>query len=142
MGDVTYRTLAVNGVELHLAEAGEGPLVVLAHGFPELAYSWRHQLPALAAAGFRVVAPDQRGYGRSSRPEAVEDYDIHHLTGDLVGILDDLGEERAVVVGHDWGSMVATHMALLHRDRVAGVVNMSVPFLARGPVPPLSAMQA
>ena len=80
--------------------------MLLAHGFPELAYSWRHQLPALAAAGYRVVAPDQRGYGRSSRPEAVDDYDIAHLTGDLVGLLDDAGEEQAVVVGHDWGSMV------------------------------------
>src|SRR4051794_26077239 len=100
------RTLAVNGVELHVVEEGSGKPVILSHGFPELAYSWRHQLPALAAAGYRAVAPDQRGYGHSSRPEAIEDYDIVHLTDDLVALLDDLGEEKAVFVGHDWGAMV------------------------------------
>ena len=86
---------------------------MLAHGFPELAYSWRHQIPALAAAGYRVLAPDQRGYGRSSRPEAIEDYDIVHLTDDLLGLLDDVGAEKAVFVGHDWGSMVVWQLALL-----------------------------
>ncbi len=138
---IRERTLSTNGVELHLTEAGEGPLVVLSHGFPELAYSWRHQLPALAAAGYHVVAPDQRGYGRSSRPEPVDDYDIHHLTDDLLGILDDLGEEQAVFVGHDWGSMVVSQLSLLHPERALGVVNMSVPFLARGPVSPITAMR-
>src|SRR4029453_17448700 len=97
---VRSRTVSTNGVDLHLREAGEGPVVLLAHGFPELAYSWRHQLPALAAAGYRAGAPHPRGYGRSSRPEAIADYDIHHLVGDLVGILDDLGASQAVVVGH------------------------------------------
>lgn len=131
-----------DGVDLHLTEAGEeGPVVVLAHGFPELAYSWRHQLPALAAAGYRAVAPDQRGYGRSSRPADVEAYDIHHLTADLVAVLDDIGEEQAVVVGHDWGSMVASHLALLHPQRVRGLVNMSVPHLPRGAVAPITAMR-
>jgi pimeloyl-ACP methyl ester carboxylesterase len=134
---VRQRTVRTNGIELHVTEAGtDGPVVVLAHGFPELGYSWRHQLPALAAAGYRVVAPDQRGYGRSARPEPIEAYDIHHLTGDLVGLLDDLGEERAVVVGHDWGSMVASHLALLHPDRVRGLVNMSVPHVPRSEVAP------
>src|SRR5687767_9987610 len=127
MRDVREHTVATNGVELHVLEAGEGPPVVLAHGFPELAYSWRHQIPALAEAGYHVVAPDQRGYGRSSRPEAVEDYDMVHLTDDLVGLLDDLGEDKAVFVGHDWGSMVVWQMSLMHPDRVAGVVGMSVP---------------
>ena len=135
------RTLAVNGVELRVFEQGEGPAVILAHGFPELAYSWRHQLPALADAGFRAVAPDQRGYGGSSRPDAIEDYDILHLTGDLIGVLDDLGEERAVFVGHDWGAMVVWQLALLHPDRVAGVVGMSVPYLPRGPIPPVQLMR-
>jgi pimeloyl-ACP methyl ester carboxylesterase len=135
------RVLAVNGVELRIVEAGEGPPVILSHGFPELAYSWRHQLPALAAAGFHAVAPDQRGYGGSSRPEAVTDYDILHLTDDLIAVLDDLGEERAVFVGHDWGSMVVWQLALLHPARVAGVVGMSVPFLPRGPMPPLQLMR-
>jgi epoxide hydrolase A/B len=129
-----------NGVELHVEEAGDrgAPVVLLAHGFPELAYSWRHQLPALADAGFHAVAPDQRGYGRSSRPEAIDDYDIVHLTDDLVGVLDAVGAEKAVVVGHDWGSMVATGMATLHPDRVRGLVNMSVPFLPRAPLSPVT----
>jgi pimeloyl-ACP methyl ester carboxylesterase len=135
------RTVGVNGVDLRVFEQGEGPPVILAHGFPELAYSWRHQLPALADAGFRAVAPDQRGYGGSTRPEAVEDYDILHLTDDLIGILDDLGEEKAVFVGHDWGSMVVWQLSLLHPDRVAGVVGMSVPFLPRGPMPPVQLMR-
>ena len=123
---------------LHVVEAGEGPLVVLAHGFPELGYSWRHQIPALAEAGYQVLAPDQRGYGRSSRPEAIEDYDIVHLTGDLLGLLDDAGAEQAVFVGHDWGAMVVWPLALLAPERVAGVVGMSVPFMPRAPMPPIT----
>jgi pimeloyl-ACP methyl ester carboxylesterase len=135
------RTVAVNGVELHVVDEGEGPPVILAHGFPELAYSWRHQIPALASAGYRVLAPDQRGYGRSSRPTEISDYDIHHLTDDLLGLLDDIGEEKAIFVGHDWGSMVVWQMSLLHPDRVAGVCGMSVPFLPRGPVSPVTMMR-
>jgi pimeloyl-ACP methyl ester carboxylesterase len=139
---IRERTIVTNGVELHVVEAGEGPLVVLAHGFPELSYSWRHQVPALARAGYRVIAPDQRGYGRSSRPEAIDAYDIVHLTDDLLGVLDEAGEERAVFVGHDWGSMVVWQTALLHPQRVIGVVGMSVPFLPRAPMPPLDIMRA
>jgi pimeloyl-ACP methyl ester carboxylesterase len=139
---ITSRTVATNGVELHVTEAGSGFPVVFAHGFPELAYSWRHQLPAIAAAGYHAIAPDQRGYGRSSKPEAIADYDIVHLTDDLVGLLDELGHEKAVFVGHDWGSMVVWQMALLHPDRVAGVCGMSVPFLPRGPMPPVQMMRA
>jgi pimeloyl-ACP methyl ester carboxylesterase len=135
------RTVSTNGVDLHVVEAGDGFPVVLAHGFPELSYSWRHQLPALADAGYHAIAPDQRGYGRSSRPEAIADYDIVHLTDDLLGILDELGEEQAVFVGHDWGSMIVWQMSLLHPDRVAGVVGMSVPFLPRGPMPPIQLMR-
>ena len=135
------RTVRTNGVDLHVVEAGEGFPVVFAHGFPELSYSWRHQLPAVADAGFHAIAPDQRGYGQSSRPDAIEDYDILHLTDDLLGVLDELGEERAVFVGHDWGSMVVWQMALLHPERVAGVVGMSVPFLPRGPMPPIQLMR-
>ena len=139
---ISTRTVPTNGVELRVTEAGSGPPVILAHGFPELAYSWRHQVPALADAGYHVLAPDQRGYGGSSRPAAVEDYDIMALTGDLVGLLDDLGEERAVFVGHDWGSMVVWHTALLAPERCAGVVGMSVPFQPRGEIPPTEAMRA
>jgi pimeloyl-ACP methyl ester carboxylesterase len=137
----TTRTIATNGVELSITEAGEGFPVVFAHGFPELEYSWRHQVPAVAAAGYHAIAPDQRGYGRSSKPEAIADYDIVHLTDDLLGILDQLGEERAVFVGHDWGAMVVWQMALLHPERVAGVCGMSVPFLPRGPMPPVQLMR-
>ncbi|HLT15949.1 MAG TPA: alpha/beta hydrolase [Acidimicrobiales bacterium] len=133
------RTVAVNGVELHVVEAGpaDGFPVVLSHGFPELAYSWRHQIPALADAGYRVICPDQRGYGRSSRPEAVEAYDIHHLTGDLIALLDEAGHEQAAFVGHDWGAMVVNGVAALHPDRCAAVMAMSVPLLPRGPISPL-----
>ena len=138
---ITERTVVTDGAEVHLVDAGEGPLVVLAHGFPELAYSWRHQIPALADAGYRVLAPDQRGYGRTSRPEATEDYDILALTGDLLALLDDLGEERAVFVGHDWGAMVVWSLALLAPERVAGVVGMSVPFVPRPPAPPIQIMR-
>lgn len=123
------RSVQTNGVRLRVIEAGEraAPVIVLAHGFPELAYSWRHQIPVLADAGYRVLAPDQRGYGGSSRPEAVEDYDIHALTGDLVGLLDDVAAEQAVFIGHDLGAMVVWHTALLHPDRVRAVAGLSVP---------------
>jgi len=130
-----------DGVEVSYLDAGSGPVVVLAHGFPELAYSWRHQVPALVEAGFRVLAPDQRGYGRSGRPDPVEAYDIAHLTGDLVALLDAADADRAVVVGHDWGSIVAWNTALLHAPRVAGVVGMSVPFIPRAPAPPIQIMR-
>lgn len=139
MGDVSVSERTVetrDGVRLHVLDAGNGFPVVLAHGFPELAYSWRHQIPALADDGCRVLAPDQRGYGRSSRPDAIDAYDIEHLTADLLALLDDVGEERAVFVGHDWGAMVVWNLALLAPERVAGVVGMSVPFVPRGPMPP------
>jgi pimeloyl-ACP methyl ester carboxylesterase len=130
------RTVAVNGIEMHVVEEGTGMPVIFSHGFPELAYSWRHQIPAVAAAGYRAIAPDQRGYGQTSAPEGVDQYDILHLTGDLIALLDELGEEKAVFVGHDWGSMVVWQTALLHPDRVAGVCGMSVPFLPRPQRPP------
>lgn len=127
-----------NGVRLRVLESGDrgAPVVLLAHGFPELAYSWRHQIPVLAEAGYHVIAPDQRGYGGSSRPQAVTDYDIVALTGDLAGLLDDVGARRAVVVGHDWGSPVVTNFALLYPDRVAVLVNLSVPPVPRAAAPP------
>jgi epoxide hydrolase A/B len=140
--ELPTRTVSTGGADLRVVDHGEGPVVILAHGFPELAYSWRHQIPALADAGYRVLAPDQRGYGGSSRPDDIEAYDIHALTGDLVALLDDVGEQRAVFVGHDWGSMVVWQTALLHPDRVAGVVGMSVPFVPRGEVPPTETFRA
>ncbi|GAB3006786.1 alpha/beta hydrolase [Amycolatopsis acidiphila] len=110
MTPISHRTVRVQGLELPIAEAGEGPVVLLLHGFPEFWYSWRHQLVALAEAGFHAVAPDQRGYG-SARPSATEDYDMFHLVGDVVGLIAELGEPDATVVGHDLGAPVAWHTA-------------------------------
>ena len=120
----------VADVTLSVHEAGEGPAVVLCHGFPELARSWRYQLAAIADAGFRVIAPDQRGYGGSDVPNQVEDYDIAHLTGDLVGLLDALEIERAVFVGHDWGGLVAWAMPVMHPGRCLGVAGVNTPYTA------------
>jgi len=136
----THRTVATNGIQMHLAEAGSGPLVLLCHGFPELWYSWRHQLSALAEAGFRLVAPDMRGYGRTDAPEAIDQYTIFHLVGDMVGLLDALGAEQAVIAGHDWGAVVAWHAAQLRPDRFRAVIGLSVPFRARGSARPTSVM--
>ncbi len=137
------RFVAVNGVRLRILEAGpvDGPLVILAHGFPELAFSWRHQIPALAAAGYHVVAPDQRGYGGSTRPDDVGSYDITALTGDLVGLIDDLGATRAALVGHDWGAVVAWSTPLLHPDRIVAVAGLSVPPVPRPRTPPTEAFR-
>jgi pimeloyl-ACP methyl ester carboxylesterase len=140
MPDISHRFIETNGIRLHVAEAGAGPLVLLCHGFPESWYSWRHQLPALAAAGFHAVAPDMRGYGQSDRPEAIDQYTLLHLVGDVVGLLDALGAEQAVIAGHDWGAPVAWHAALLRPDRFRGVVGLSVPFRPRGSVRPTTAM--
>ncbi len=138
---MSERRLAVNGIELNAVEEGEGPLVVLCHGFPELAYSWRHQLPALAAAGYRVIAPDMRGFGASSAPREVEAYDVLSLCGDVCGLLDALGERDAVLVGHDWGASLVWQMAVLHPERVRAVAGLSVPFVPRAPAPPLAIMR-
>ncbi|ORW07961.1 alpha/beta fold hydrolase [Mycolicibacter longobardus] len=139
----TQRLVETNGVTLRVTEAGEpgAPVVLLAHGFPELAFSWRHQIPALADAGFHVLAPDQRGYGGSSRPDEIAAYDIAALTGDLVGLLDDVGAQRAVWIGHDWGAPVAWGAAQLHPDRVVAVAGLSVPPVPRPQVPPTAAFR-
>ncbi|ATB46180.1 alpha/beta fold hydrolase [Corallococcus macrosporus] len=141
MAGITHRTVKANGINLHVAEAGTGPLVLLVHGWPESWYSWRHQLPALAAAGFHAVAPDVRGYGGSDKPEAIEAYSMKNLVADAVGLLDALGERTAIVVGHDWGSAVAWTCAALHPDRFRAVVGMSVPHLGRAPMPPMQLFQ-
>jgi pimeloyl-ACP methyl ester carboxylesterase len=142
MLDMRHRTIAANGINVHLAEQGSGPLVLLLHGFPELWYSWRHQLPALAAAGFHAVAPDIRGYGRTDAPQPIEAYSMRNMTADAVGILDALGVEKAVVVGHDWGAPIAWHCALLYPDRFRAVVAMSVPFAPRSSaMPPTQAFK-
>ena len=140
MTELTHRFIETNGVRLHAAEQGQGPLVILCHGFPESWYSWRHQLRALAEAGYRAVAPDMRGYGQSDRPEEIEKYTLLHLVGDMVGVADALGAETAVIAGHDWGAPVAWHAALLRPDRFRGVIGLSVPFRPRGPVRPTTVM--
>ena len=137
MGGVQHTFVTVNGVRLHVAEQGQGPLVVLLHGFPESWYSWRHQFGPLAAAGYRVIAPDQRGYARSAQPEAVEAYSLLHLVGDVIALVDALGEESVVLVGHDWGAAVAWITALLRPDVVRAVAGLSVPpVLPAGMTPP------
>ncbi|MEA2890975.1 MAG: hypothetical protein QOI05_1768 [Bradyrhizobium sp.] len=135
-GSATHRTVNANGIHLHFVEQGEGPLVVLCHGFPESWYSWRHQLVALSAAGFRAVAVDMRGYGQSDRPEPIDQYTLLHLVGDMVGLLDVLGVQQAVIAGHDWGAGVAWHAALLRPDRFRAVIALSIPYLQRSPVAP------
>ena len=155
MVEIRHRTIQTNGISMHIAEAGEGPLVVMCHGWPESWYSWRHQITALAEAGYHAVAPDQRGYGTTDAPEAIDQYTQLHLVGDIVGLLDALGEETAVVAGHDWGAPVAWNCALLRPDRFTGVIALSVPYMPRqgsgstadggmgwsGPVRPTDAMR-
>ncbi len=140
MSEPTQRMIESNGIRLNIAEQGKGPLVLLCHGFPESWYSWRHQIEALAAAGFCAVAPDMRGYGKSDAPEAIDQYTIFHLVGDLVGLLDALEAPTAVIVGHDWGANIAWQAARLRPDRFRAVVALSVPFRPRGPVRPTSVM--
>jgi pimeloyl-ACP methyl ester carboxylesterase len=124
-----------NSVTLEVFQQGEGRPVVLCHGWPELAYSWRHQIAPLASAGYHVIAPNQRGYGRSTQPPNVTDYDVASLCGDLVGLLDHYGYDNAIFAGHDWGAIVVWNLAMLHPERVAGVINLSVPFMERGDTP-------
>ena len=140
---VSHREVVVDGIVLHVAEGGpaDGPPVILCHGFPELWYSWRHQIPALAEAGYRAIAPDMRGFGASSAPPEVEAYDVVSLSGDVLGLLDDVGAERAAVVGHDWGATVAWHLALAHPERVAAVAGLSVPLAPRAPAPPVELLR-
>jgi len=142
MTEITHRQIQTNGINLHIAEAGEGPLVLLIHGFPELWYSWRHQLPALAEAGYHAVAPDVRGYGDSDTPHEVEAYRMREMLADFVGILDTLGEEHAVIVGHDWGAMMSWNTAALRPDRFRAIAALSIPYLPRPPVPPLQIFNA
>lgn len=132
MKDTIEHMLNVNGTRIRAFEQGHGPLVLLVHGFPELAYSWRHQMPALAAAGYRVVAIEQRGYGRSSKFWEPDAYRIDHLVADLIGVIDALGESEAVIVGHDWGAPVVWSAAWMHPEKIRGVVGMSVPFAGKG----------
>ncbi|MFN4183494.1 MAG: alpha/beta fold hydrolase [Hyphomonas sp.] len=134
---VSQRRIATNGIELNIAEAGEGPLVLLLHGFPESWYSWRHQFAPLVAAGYHVVAPDMRGYGKSDKPPEITDYTQVEVVKDIIGLIPALGYETAVVIGHDWGAPTAWATALFHPDKVRAVGGLSVPFMPRSPVQPM-----
>jgi pimeloyl-ACP methyl ester carboxylesterase len=136
------RSISANGIELFLREQGQGPLVVLCHGWPELSYSWRHQISAIADAGFHVVAPDMRGYGRSSAPADVNAYSIFDTVGDMVGLVTALGEKQAVIVGHDWGAPVAWHAAMFRPDMFTKVAGLSVPPPFRGRARPLDSLRS
>jgi pimeloyl-ACP methyl ester carboxylesterase len=138
--ELRHRIVETNGIRMHIAERGEGPPVILCHGFPESWYSWRHQLRALAGAGFHAVAPDMRGYGQTDRPQAIDQYTLLHLVGDMVGLLDALGAESAVIAGHDWGAPVAWTAALLRPDRFRAVIALSVPYRPWSPARPTTAM--
>lgn len=137
--------ISVNGVVLEVFEAGKqnaGKPIVLCHGFPEHAFSWRHQMPALVAAGYHVIIPNQRGYGNSSSPTEVIEYDIQHLTSDLVALLDYFGYKDATFVGHDWGANIVWNLALLHPERVNKIINMALPYQERGEQPWIEFMEA
>jgi pimeloyl-ACP methyl ester carboxylesterase len=135
--DVKHWRITANGIKLHIAEQGTGPLVLLCHGFPETWYSWRNQFAAIANAGFQAVAPDMRGYGQSDAPPEVASYNIMDLVGDMVGLVAAIGYKQAIIVGHDWGATVAWHAALLRPDVFPAVVALSGPYRQRGLAPPL-----
>jgi len=137
----TLKTITANGLHMRYAEAGSGPLVLFCHGWPESWYSWRHQLAAVSAAGFRCLAPDMRGYGGTQAPEPIEHYTLHHMVGDMVELVKALGESRAVIVGHDWGAPVAWHAALWRPDLFTAVCGMSVPYTPPGYVDILTALE-
>ena len=141
MAEIKHRTVRTNGINLHIAEAGEGPLILLLHGWPESWCSWRHQLPALADAGYHAVAPDVRGYGDSDKPEPIEAYSMQELVADWLGLLDALGEESAVIAGHDWGAPMAWTSAVLHPERYRAVIGLSVPYTGRPAAPPLETLK-
>ncbi len=132
------RYIDTNGIRMAVYEQGQGPAVILLHGFPELAYSWRHQLPALADAGYRAIAPDQRGYGKTDSPPAVSDYAIEQLIADTNGLLDALDLASATFVGHDWGALLLWYMALMSPERIDGLIILNIPFSPRPPVDPIT----
>jgi pimeloyl-ACP methyl ester carboxylesterase len=132
---VDFAVVDTNGIRLRVAQAGQGPLIVLVHGWPESWYSWRHQIPALAAAGYRVAAIDVRGYGGSDRPHAIEAYAIREMCADVAGVVESLGEKQAILIGHDWGAPIVWNTAQFFPDRVRAVAGLSVPHAGRGPVP-------
>lgn len=138
---ITHRELQINGIRMHIAEQGSGPLILLCHGWPELWYSWRHQLPALADAGYHVVAPDMRGFGATDAPADASAYSILHTVGDMVALVAALNEREAIIIGHDWGAPVAWTAAMMRPDLFKAVVGMSVPHRPRSPQPPMKLLR-
>ncbi|KAF6176038.1 hypothetical protein GIB67_021287 [Kingdonia uniflora] len=134
MEGIEHRMVSVNGINMHVAEKGQGPVVVFLHGFPELWYSWRYQIVALADHGYRAVAPDLRGYGDTDALPSFKEYTVHHLVGDLVALIESLGQDQVFVVGHDWGAIIAWYLCLFRPDRVKALVNLSVPCFRRNPL--------
>ncbi len=133
----TLAEFQTNGISIRAAVEGSGPLVIMVHGWPELWYSWRHQIRPIAEAGYRVLVPDVRGYGGSEKPYPVEAYDMATMMADVLGLMDAMGEDQAILIGHDWGAPICWTTAALHPDRVAAVVGLSVPYRKRAPVPPI-----
>ncbi|KAL5701327.1 hypothetical protein ACHQM5_026674 [Ranunculus cassubicifolius] len=134
MDAIKHRIVEVNEIKMHIAEKGEGPVVLLLHGFPELWYSWRHQIISLASQGYKAVAPDMRGYGDTDAPTSFHSYSSLHIVGDLIALIDLLGVDQVFVVGHDWGANMAWHLCMFRPDRVKALVNLSVPFFPRDPM--------
>ncbi|KAL0919763.1 hypothetical protein M5K25_011881 [Dendrobium thyrsiflorum] len=140
---IEHRTVEVNGIRMHVAEKGEGPVVLFLHGFPELWYSWRHQILFLAARGYRAVAPDLRGFGDTEAPPDIAAYSIFHIVGDIVALIDSLGQDQVFVVGHDWGALVAWNLCAFRSDKVKALVNLGVPYMPRNPaVRPVDGLRA
>ncbi|KAL6500305.1 hypothetical protein OROHE_025671 [Orobanche hederae] len=143
MEKIQHKTIHTNGINIHVAEIGDGPAILFLHGFPELWYTWRHQMLALSSRGYRAIAPDLRGYGDSDAPPSASSYTAFHIIGDLVGVLDALGLDRVFLVGHDWGAAIAWYFCLIRPDRIRALVNMSVVFQPRNPKrKPVESMRA
>jgi len=140
--DISLRFIHSNGLRMRIADHGEGPLILMLHGWPESWYSWRHQLKAISDAGYHVVAPDMRGYGKTDKPANVDDYDMKHLAADIAGIVDAMEEESAVLIGHDWGSIVTWNSMLLYPEKVTALAALSVPYSGRAEHSPLDAMRS
>ena len=137
MENIEFKFVQSNGIKIRLAMMGDGPLVIFCHGWPESWYSYRHQLPVIAAAGFKAVAYDVRGYGESDKPFEIEAYTMKNMTNDVIGIIDALGYDTAITIGHDWGGPIALNTAALNEDRITATGTLSVPFMGRGPMPTL-----
>ncbi|XP_065879813.1 uncharacterized protein [Euphorbia lathyris] len=133
MEKIEHTKVATNGINMHVASIGKGPPILFLHGYPELWYSWRHQLLSLSSLGYRCIAPDLRGYGDTDAPHSVEKYTVLHIVGDLVGLLDALEIDQVFLVGHDWGAIIAWYFSLFRPDRIKALVNTSVPFMPRDP---------